>query len=270
MKSVLLLLLLLFSAPAWGFQGLTIDPNGPFLVVDVVDADTVVLEDGREVRFVGVQAPKLPLGRKGFEAWPLAREAKERVAELLLGQDVTLAYGGRRVDRYGRILAHLFLVKAATPSLNEDTWVQGWLLGQGLARVYSFADNRSAIPEMLAREREARQAGRGIWGHDFYRIKTVAELERRPEDFANRFELVEGRVKATAVVRGRAYINFGPDWREDFTVTFSPKIFRSFEAEGLELSSYEGRNLRIRGWLKSFNGPMIEATHPEQIEVLEE
>lgn len=36
------------------------------------------------------------------------------------------------------------------------------------------------------------------------------------------------------------------------------------------IKSYKGHILRVRGWLKSFNGPMIEATHPEQIEVLEE
>ena len=36
------------------------------------------------------------------------------------------------------------------------------------------------------------------------------------------------------------------------------------------LDSYEGGRVRVRGWLKSFNGPMIEVTHPEQIEILKE
>jgi hypothetical protein len=71
------------------------------------------------------------------------------------------------------------------------------------------------------------------------------------------------------VVRGRAYLNFGADWKQDFTVTLAPAVRRLFEAEGHDPRAYEGRRIRVRGWLKSFNGPMIEATHPEQIELLE-
>src|SRR3546814_4331543 len=44
--------------------------------VTVIDGDTLVLADEREVRLVGIQTPKLPIGRAGFEAWPLAGEAK--------------------------------------------------------------------------------------------------------------------------------------------------------------------------------------------------
>ena len=84
------------------------------------------------------------------------------------------------------------------------------------------------------------------------------------------FELVEGRVIDVAVVRKRVYLNFGADWRSDFTVTIAPRTRRLFEAEGIDPNAYEGRMLRVRGWVKSYNGPLIEATHPEQIEVLEE
>ena len=43
-----------------------------------------------------------------------------------------------------------------------------------------------------------------------------------------------------------------------------------FAAAGLAPEDYQGRRLRVRGWLKSLNGPMIVATHPEQLEILEE
>ena len=76
-------------------------------------------------------------------------------------------------------------------------------------------------------------------------------------------------MKAAAVVRGRGYLNFGDDWREDFTVSIGPRDRRRFETAGIDIEDYEGRLVRVRGWVDSFNGPMIEATHPEQIEVLE-
>ena len=224
----------------------------------VVDGDTVVLDDGIEVRLVGIQAPKLPLGRSDFAAWPLAGEAKAALETLALGARVTLHYGGRRSDRYGRRLAHLYT--------DDGRWLQGAMLRLGMARVYSFSDNRALIGEMLAHEREAREGRRGIWGHPYYAVR-AAEPPRVPID---RFELVEGRVLAAATVRKRAYLNFGPDWKSDFTASIAPRDRRLFEREGFDLAGLEGRTVRVRGWVKWWNGPMIEVTHPEQIEVLSE
>ena len=224
----------------------------------IVDGDTLVLETGAEVRLVGIQAPKLPLGRRGFTAWPLAGRAKAALARLALGRRLRLSYVGRRIDRHGRLLAHLHD--------GEGRWIQGELLSAGMARVYTFADNRGRAAEMLALERGARAARRGIWRHSFYRVLDATETP----DFINTFQLVEGRVLNTAVVRRRGYLNFGSDWRRDFTITIAPRSLRRFvSAAGNKLARYRGARVRVRGWLKSFNGPMIEATHPEQIEVLE-
>ena len=84
------------------------------------------------------------------------------------------------------------------------------------------------------------------------------------------FELVEGRVLKTARVKGRIYLNFGDDWQDDFTIMFEPAALRRFRAAGIDPLDYQGRRLRVRGWVKSWNGPLILATHPEQIEVLDE
>ena len=74
----------------------------------MVDGDTVILENGVTVRPVGLQAPKITLGRKNFKEWPLGYEAKEVLSAIALEKDVTLYYGGRQMDRYGRSLAHFF------------------------------------------------------------------------------------------------------------------------------------------------------------------
>lgn len=229
-------------------------PGGTGEVVAVIDGDTVALTDGSEVRLVGIQAPKLPLGRPGFETWPLAEEAKGALEALILEKEVVLGYGGRRTDRHRRHLAHLFD--------RDGTWIQGALLERGLARVYSFADNRELIAEMLARERVARADGRGIWSHAFYAVRTADTAA----EVVDRFALVEGVVEDTAVVRGRRYINFGEDWRTDFTVTFDSSTAPLFEESGLDIATLEGRAIRVRGWVEWYNGPLIEITHPEQIE----
>ncbi len=242
--------------------------DGAGVVRDVVDGDTVELVDGREIRLVGIQAPKLPLGRPNFREWPLAREAKAALERLVLGKEVTMSFGGRRRDRHLRWLAHLHLKTggSGTPQRGFDNarWVQGAMLSLGLARVYSFADNRSAVAEMLARERAARAARRGIWGHAYYRILDHLEAGRH----INSFQLVEGRVLTVAPTRARVFLNFGQNYRTDFTLVIERRNLKHFEDRGRRLVELAGKRVRVRGWLKRRNGPMIAVTHPEQIEML--
>lgn len=224
-------------------------------VIAIVDGDTLRLDSGQQVRLVGLQAPKLPLGRKNFKAWPLGAEAKAALAELTLDKRIQLSYGGRKSDRHGRLLAHLHD--------GNGRWIQGELLRMGFARVYSFPDNRSRVREMLTIEREARRAERGIWALDFYRIRHADRLRGTIDTF----QIVEGRIRDIATVRGRTYLNFGADWRTDFTISVSRADRRRFERNSI--GEMKGRLVRVRGWISWRNGPMIDATHPEQIEVIE-
>ena len=209
------------------------------VAVEVVDGDTLPLESGTEIRLVGIQAPKLPLGRRGFVAWPLGEEAKQALEEMALGRELTLYYGGRKKDRYGRMRAHLVR--------DDGLWLQGALLAGGWARVYSFHDNRSLIDEMLP----------------YYAVRTPEEVV----DDVGSFQLVEGRAMDSAIVRRRGYINFGADWKSDFTIAIQPKDRKLFGEDGENILRLKRRIVRVRGWIKSYNGAMIEATHPEQIEV---
>ncbi|MBO6521621.1 MAG: thermonuclease family protein [Rhodospirillales bacterium] len=235
-------------------------------VTEIVDGDTVYIDppykDGNEIRLVGIQAPKLPLGRTNFPTWPLAPEAKQALADMVLGKRVTLTFTGARRDRYARWLAHLHVTGDGRP-----LWVQGEMLRLGMARVYSFPDNRGLVGEMLAMEREARSAGRGIWALPYYAI-------RNPDadallDELGTFQVIEGRIVDAARVKSTVYLNFGTDWQSDFTVSMRHSALKLFEKTGLDPATWSGRAIRVRGWLSKRNGPMIKATHPEQIELLD-
>lgn len=262
MRRVLAALLFLAVLPAARADGpaspAPLTDGGTARVVAVIDGDTLTLDDGREVRLVGIQAPKLPLGRPDFVAWPLAEDARAALERLAKGKAVRLGYGGRQIDRYRRALAHLFLA--------DGTWLQEALLKDGLARVYTFADNRALAGRLQGAEALAREARRGIWAHPFYAIIAADNAGARLDEFA----LVEGRVLETAVVRGRAYLNFGTDWKRDFTISIAPADLRSMTRAGFDPTALAGRRVRVRGWVEWLNGPMIDLTHPEQLEVLAE
>lgn len=250
---------LIFGSQALACEALVAGPMGR--VVSVTDGDTVVLDNDMAVRLIGIQAPKLPLGREGYPTWPLAEEAKRTLEYLALGQDVILRYGSQRMDRHGRVLAHLFIGE-------NEIWAQQAMLEKGLARVYSFYDNRFCLTELLRTESQARADRVGIWdGEAFYAIRAAD----RPAILLERidsYEVVEGRILNAARAGSRVYLNFGSNWRTDFTVIIERKGLRLFEAAGIDLLQLEDVLVRVRGWVENRDGPRIEITHPEQIELL--
>ncbi len=231
---------------------------GQVQVVRAINGNTLVLKGGRRLRLAGIQAPRLARnpGRKG---WPLAVEAKAALAKLVVGTTIRLAREGRQVDRYGRLIAHAHV--GAPPGV----WVQGRLLTLGMARVRTYAGNAHFASRMLAAERGARAARRGIWSLDFYRVR----FHRRLRGLLDTFQIVEGRVERVAHTRRWTYLNFGANWRWDFTISLDRRARRRFRKAGVRVASLEGKRVRVRGWIFRRNGPMIEATHPAQIEVLD-
>lgn len=250
-----------FSEPDWS----TLDAGPRVRIKAVVDGDTVELERGPDVRMVGTQAPKLPLGRDHVSEWPLARDAKRLLEELVAqgGADAQLYFGGRRTDRHNRHLAHIVLNDAP----GEPLWLQGAMVLAGLARVYTFADNRSLIPELMLREHVAREQRRAVWNHPYYAVRDAQDTHDLLER-TNHFELVEGVVRNVAAHRGRWYLNFGETWREDFTITIDREHDPVFEDSLFDLHALQGAPVRVRGWVVEDGGPMIRVDHPEAIELL--
>jgi endonuclease YncB( thermonuclease family) len=258
------------SAPAWlaaCLLGLGLWPL-PLLageaasrVVAVIDGDTMRIDPpvnaADEVRLAGIEGVKPPLGRPADRPWPLALQAERALAELAQGKDVRLVPAERSLDRYGRLLAQVYLT--------DGRWLQGELLREGLARVATGPDSRAEARRMQEVEAEAREARRGLWGSPVYAVASPTTVRDRVGSFA----LVEGQIVAARRVKERVYLNFGHDWRDDFTVTIAASALPLFAQVGLDPLALAGQSVRVRGWVERYNGPAIEATHPEQIELLE-
>jgi micrococcal nuclease len=231
--------------------------EGPVPVAEVIDAETLQLADGRVLRLAGLMVPS------GAGAGDRHAEAARRALTLLArDRQVVFALGARHMDRHGRLLAQVWQVGQNGV---RDGWLQGALLADGFARVATTPDNLLLVPDMLRVEDEARRARRGLWGDPAYRVRT-------PEDVGavlDSFQVVEGRVLAVAIRRRAGYLNFGADYRTDFTLSLSREALRLMRQANLDPMALQGIRVRARGWLRSFNGPLIEITHPEQIEVLQ-
>lgn len=231
--------------------------GGSDTVAAVMDGDSLRLSGGGpDVRFLAIQAPKLPKGRAGFKAWPMGAEARTALENLVQGHKVTLRLGDTPRDRNGRILAHVVR--------DDGLWLQMELVRQGWARVYTFPDNRQFAPELLAAERDARAAKRGLWADATYAVRP-ADPKALARDIGT-YQIVEGRVINAAKVRGRVYLNFGDDYKTDFTISVPPDVAAQFGKAKIDLLALNGKVVRVRGYIRAYNGPVIDITHPEQIE----
>lgn len=228
-------------------------------VVDVVTPQTLLLKNGSIAYLSGIDIP----GSFGEEISPLAVTARDILKDLLSGKNVetyqTRDKNSGRVNRMGHDLMHL-------ARFEDKAWAQGTLLSLGLARVKTTIANREMSSQMLALEEIARNEKLGIWADDRYGVISPEDAEARIGEFV----VVEGRIESVAIKKNRIYINFGKDWKTDFTVSIAPEHKRSFNTAGLNPMSWGGKDVRVRGSLRSYNGPYMEISHPETIEFIQE
>ena len=255
--------LLLAAAPA-AAQDCALETTDTGTVAAVLDAETLELTDGRQVRLINMLSPRRPLWLDAGREWPAAEAAERALSGLVTGAQITLAFDDERTDRYGRLLAHAYI-----GSGEERIWVQGEMVARGHARAWSRPPTRSCVGALIAGEILARADRAGLWRDRFYRVRDALKTEDIAK-LKNTFAIVTGKVLRVAQVGARTFLNFEDDWRTDFTVIVPKRAARLFDGDGTELAGLEGKTIRVRGWVMSFNGPAIEATHPEQIELIED
>ncbi len=221
--------------------------------VEAIDGQSLRLKDGAIVRLAGIIAPD-PHNR----AEQVQAEAARKALQTLAVGKVLLAQAPQdRRDRHDRRLLHVVD--------GEGRWLQGELLSAGLARVWTQPDAAERAAEMLALEAQARGQRRGLWALPYFAILA----QETATGALDRFQIVEVAIADVARVRGTVYLNTGADWRSDFTARLERPALALFAGAGQEVGALKGKRVRIRGWLRFYNGPFIDVTHPQQIEVLD-
>ena len=242
-----LMLVVAANGPA-DAAGCALEPQGEGRVVEIIDARTFRLADGREVVLAGIE--------------PVVTEKATRTSALsaiLAGRDVTLRGEDDTPDRYGRQPAFVFLA----PS---ETLVQGQLLAQGEALFSGAVTDKDCASVLTAAEAEARQAKRGTWADP-----TAIKNAESPGDILTgigRFTVVEGRVLSVRQAGATTYLNFGRSWTRGFAATISRRMVAAFEAAGTGVKSFENRRIRVRGFVEARGGPRIELLRVGQVELL--
>ncbi len=123
------------------------------LVEKALDGDSIRLVDGREVRYLGIDAPENQ--DPNHPEWRWAQRAHDVNTRLVAGRRVLLLREQSDRDRYGRLLRHVYVGR---------TWVNGALVAKGLARAQAYPPDDARAAELARLEARARRRRRGLWG----------------------------------------------------------------------------------------------------------
>ncbi|MDE1939475.1 MAG: thermonuclease family protein [Alphaproteobacteria bacterium] len=223
-------------------------------IVRVEHNDVLVLDDGRALLLAGIV---LPNAAQDHAPQMFTDQAYHALNALAADETLVARAIYPKEDRYDRIRSQVFT--------RDGTWLQLALLKRGLARVDLTPDRGECANELYTAEAQARAAHLGIWSAPAYAIRTPDALKGD----VGTFQIVQGKVLNADVRDGRAYLNFGADWKTDFTVTISPDDMKLYRQMGVDPRGYQGKVMRVRGIVQWLNGPEIELANPKQAEVLQ-
>lgn len=200
-------------------------------VAKIYDGDTFQTEDGERIRLLGLNTPEIQ--HRDSPAQPLGDEATLALRRLIAGKVVRLAFDREKIDIYGRTLAQIYD--------RRGRWINGMMVEQGWAHVYTFVPNLRWTKRLLRLERKARRRKLGIWNNWRWKVLTVDALTAK---LLGQFRLVEGVVRKVGR-RGRDF------YMGSVHVTV-PKKYRSYFEFPLPI--VRGDRILVRGRVRSSGG----------------
>ncbi|ATI02739.1 MULTISPECIES: thermonuclease family protein [Cycloclasticus] len=223
----------------------TVQAGSLLKVINVIDGDTVVLKNGLTVRLLGINTPEMGYKGRAIEAGAVA--AKKALKKWVLNKMVLVEYDVEQKDRYGRILAHLFL--------DDGQHINLEMLRSGQATLSIHPPNLRYAHRFKAMQRQAEKKKIGLWSLQAYQKKAVEDIAKNRAQGWGRFS---GQVQK--ITRGKKGAKL---WLSDEVyIWISVENKRYF----LTLDSYKGKQLEVRGWPRK-RGQLwsINVIHSSQI-----
>jgi len=250
-KLFLLSLLLILSCGQFDYSQIK--------VLEVIDGDTIKLSNGKLLRYIGLDTPEVrikdKLGNFNYRPQPFSLEAKEFNRKLVEGKNVRVEFDIERTDRYGRLLGYCFV---------GETFINKELIEQGYAALYTYPPNVKYVDSFVASQKKAKEKQKGLWGS--FEVINHSQASK----YINQIRSVEGVVVGNYKSARCVFLNFGQNYRNDFSVVIFNNVLDAFKRKGIDvLSFYNGKKVRVTGKIREYNGPEIIVNSPYEIEVLE-
>lgn len=125
----------------------------------VIDGDTIELETGQKVRYIGMNTPEIHNPKTSVQCFGI--EAKIKNQELVEGKTVRLEKDVSETDKYKRLLRYVYL--PSNKADVDDIFINNYLVKEGYAVIDTFPPDIKYVDLFLKSQREAREQNKGLW-----------------------------------------------------------------------------------------------------------
>jgi len=248
---------LVLAFPASAAECPTTPPPGLTFTATAVDGETLKLADGSLLRLAGIEAPRAPI--EATEPSPAGEAARAHLATLVRKMPLGVIETGAGPDRYGQRHGWVFA---------GERLVQAELGAAGYARVRWLAGEEACFATLLAAELAPRTARLGLWGDKQYAVRSATDPSLRMR--TGLYERVAGRVVSVGHGECLVFIDFGRNFRQDFTILVSQAIAEQLAQEGRPVDELVGSQVEVRGMVEESGGPAIRLNDAAEIAVVQE
>jgi len=133
-------------------KGGQLPTDDTFLVTRVIDGDTIEIEGGKKVRYIGIDTPETVDPRKPVQCFGV--EAFNKNKELVERKRIRLEKDISETDKYGRLLRYVYV---------DGIFVNDYLVRQGYAYAYTYPPDVKYSEQFIQAQKEARENNRGLW-----------------------------------------------------------------------------------------------------------
>ena len=232
-----------------------LSPSEKATVKWVYDGDTLLLQDKRKIRIIGIDTPEVKHHKQKAQAY--GAKAREALRELLKKQNyqILLRYGKEKQDKYKRTLAHVFLP--------DGTNISNWLLERGYAKTFAFPPNTILANCYQVVEETAQNNALRIWRYKKNQIKTIETLSARYTGYI-RFKGVVNKIKHH---KKSLIMTFEGNRKRPIRLKIKKKNLKYFKK--FKIDSLKNKTILVTGILRSRYGKRtIYVNYPTQLKII--
>lgn len=227
-------------------------------VVNVIDGDTVRLENGQSLRYIGIDTPEIKIkqnGRFSYKPQPFAIDAKKLNEKLVKNKFVRVEFDVEKTDKYKRLLGYCFIA---------NTLINAKLVEEGFATTYTYPPNVKYTDILISAQKTARKNKKGMWGV-YQTINSENAINH-----LNQIRTVKGTITSSKRTKKGLFLIMPGQGKVPFKIVIFNNALKYFHNKNIDpVSFYKGKTVEISGRIRVYNkSAQIIVSAPEEISIV--
>ncbi|MCK9615700.1 MAG: thermonuclease family protein [Candidatus Omnitrophica bacterium] len=226
-------------------------------VTRVIDGDTVRLENGETLRYIGIDTPEIKIKQNNrfiYNPQPFSLEAKRLNEKLVKNKIVRIEFDIEKTDKYKRLLGYCFI---------ENTLVNAKLVEEGVAVTYTIPPNIKYVDIFIKSQKNARQNLKGMWG--VYETITADKAINH----TNQIRTVKGKIVSGRRTKNGILLTLETSRESPFKVMIFNNSLKYFYQKNIDpVNYYREKVIEVSGRIRRYKQTaQIIVSSPEEISI---